>query len=208
MTGVEPVLRAQWQRLRGWIEDERVLERAADPSGLGGWTVGDLVVHLGYGIRMVAEVTAATDREPIPLTSYVAGYRPARDRIATDTSVVASSLQGRELTGIDEMAGEAWRALDVGLPPVVLGRRGPLRRDDFLATRLLELVAHGDDLHRLLGPSHSSPLLPSAVDRVAGVLADGYQAVTGRPAEWDGVELIRVATGRTTTDDPAMPLLS
>jgi len=206
--GVEPVLREQWDRLRGWIEDERVLERAAEPSGLGGWTVGDLVVHLGYGIRMVAEVTAATDREPIPLTDYVAGYAPARDQIAEDTSVVAASLRGRELAGIDEMAAEAWRALDAGLPPVVLGRRGPLRRDDFLVTRLLEVVTHGDDLHRLLGSDHPSPLLPGAVDRVAQVLADGYRAVTGRPAGWTGVELIRVATGRTTTDDPAMPLLS
>ena len=208
MTGVEPLLREQWSRLRAWVESERVLEHAAEPSGLGAWTVGDLVVHLGYGLRMVAEVTAATDVEPISLAGYVAGYSPARGRIATDTVALAASLRGRELAGIDAMAAEAWRALDGGLPPVVLGRRGPLRRDDFLSTRLVELVTHGDDLHCGFGPGRPSPLLPAAVDLVAAVLADGYQAATGRPARWGGVELIRVATGRTTTDDPAMPLLS
>ncbi|UMG94398.1 maleylpyruvate isomerase N-terminal domain-containing protein [Nocardioides sp. TF02-7] len=208
MTETALLLRRQWDVLRAWLETERVLDRAAEPSGLGGWTVADLVVHLGYGLRMVAEVTPATDQHPIDVGRYVAGYVPAQEQIATDTSVLATSLQGEELAGIDALAAQAWQALEVGLPPVVLGRRGPLRSDDFLLTRLLELVAHGDDLHRLLGPDRTSPLLPAAVDRVAAVLADAYQQATGRPAGWTGLDLVRAATGRTATDDPALPLLS
>lgn len=201
------LLRDQWDQLRAWVEGEGVLDHADEPSGLGGWTVSDLVVHLGYGLRMVAQLEA-TELEPITLAAYVAGYSPAHRQIAADTETVAEPLRGRELAGIDELADEAWRALDAGLPPVVLGRRGPLRRDDFLATRLIELVTHGDDLHRGFGPGRPSPLVPAAVDRVAAVLADGYREVTGRPPRWAGLDLVRVATGRTPTDDPAMPLLS
>ena len=146
---IEPLLREQWAALRAWIVAEGVLDRAAESSGLGAWTVGDLA-----------------------------------------------------------LAAEAWTALDAGLPTVVLGRRGPLRRDDFLLTRLLEVVTHGDDLHRLLRVHRPAPLLPIAVDRVAAVLTAGYRQRTDRQPPWTGIELIRVATGRTVTGDPVMPLLS
>lgn len=208
MTPIERTLRQQWQVLRTWLEAERVLDHAGEPSGLGEWTIGDLVVHLGYGLRMIADLTPATDRDPIPLARYVAGYAPAHRQIAGDTADAASSLRGRELEGIDAAAAEAWRALDGGLPEVVLGRRGPLRPEDFLLTRLLELVAHGDDLHRRLRPDRPTPLLAEAVTAVSAVLADGYQQAAGRPPGWAGIDLVRVATGRTATDDPVMPLLS
>lgn len=208
MTGIESLLRRQWQVLRSWVGDEYVLDHADEPSGLGDWTIGDLVVHLGYGLRMVAELTPATDQDPIPVVRYVAGYAAAHQQIAADTSEVAASLRGGELDGLDQLAGEAWAVLDMGLPEVVLGRRGPLQRDDFLLTRLLELVAHGDDLHRRLRPDRPSPALPEAGAAVAAVLAEGYEQAAGRPPRWAGIDLIRVATGRTPTEDPLMPLLS
>lgn len=208
MTDTDPVLREQWHALRSWLAEQRVLDLADQPSGLGTWTVADLVVHLGYGLRMVAEVGPAAGQEPISLARYVAGYAPAHQQIASDTTAVARSLRGRELEGVDDLAGEAWRALDAGLPPVVLGRRGPLRSDDFLLTRLLELVAHGDDLHRVLGSGLPSPVLPVALERVAAVLAEAYEHVAGRAARWSGLDLVRVATGRLPADDPALPLLS
>lgn len=208
MTHTEPVLREQWRALRSWLAEERVLDLADQPSGLGAWTVRDLVVHLGYGLHMVAEVTPAPDRDPISLASYVAGYHPAQHQIADDTTSLARSLRGRELAGVDELAAEAWRSLDDGFPAVVLGRRGPLRGDDFLLTRLLELVTHGDDLHRVLGPDRPSPVLPDALEVVVCALSDAYEHAAGRPARWSGLDLVRVAAGRASTDDPTMPLLS
>jgi uncharacterized protein (TIGR03083 family) len=208
MDETESLLREQWGVLRAWLAGEEVLARADEPSGLGAWTVSDLVVHLGYGLRMVAGVASAEGREPITVARYVAGYAPAHEQIATDTGHLSASLRGAELAGLDRMAAEAWAALDAGFPSVVLGRRGPLRGDDFLRTRLLELVTHGDDLHRVLGPDHRSPLLPGAVDEVAAVLDDAYRQSTGRSPQWTGIALVRAATGRTATDDPAMPLLS
>ncbi len=194
--------------LRDWLETEDVLSRAAAPSYVGTWSVGELVVHLGYGLRMLAEVDAI-DREPLTLGRYVAGYAPAQDRIAADTAAVAASLRGRELAGVDRLVAEAWASLDAGLPPVVLGRRGPLRRDDFLRTRLIELVAHGDDLHRVVGGASRSPVLPAALGEVAAVLAGVYREIVsgGAAPPWSGMALVRVATGRDVTEDPAMPLL-
>ncbi|NYJ02473.1 uncharacterized protein (TIGR03083 family) [Nocardioides thalensis] len=208
MTHTEPVLREQWRALRSWLADERVLDLADQPSGLGAWTVRDLVVHLGYGLHMVAEVIPAPDRDPISLASYVAGYHPAQHQIADDTTGLARSLRGRELAGIDELAAEAWRSLDDGFPAVVLGRRGPLRGDDFLLTRLLELVTHGDDLHRVVGSERPSPLVSDAVGRVADALSDAYEQSAGRSPRWSGLDLVRVATGRASTDDLTKPLLS
>lgn len=209
--GAAELLRAQWDLLRGWLEDERVLDHAGAPSGLGAWTVSDLVVHLGFALRMVAEVTPS-EREPLTLVEYVGGYAPAHDQIAADTHEVADQHRGRELAGIDSLAAPAWAAIAAGLPDVVLGRRGPLRGEDFLLTRLLELVTHGDDLHRCLlqhtGADRPTPLLPAAVDLVAAALAEGYEQVAGARPAWTGLELVRLATGRTPSDDPHLPLLS
>jgi uncharacterized protein (TIGR03083 family) len=208
MTATDRLLREQWHELRTWLADEGVLDHADQPAGLGEWTVRDLVVHLGYGLRMIADLTPATDEQPIAVTRYIAGYAPAQQQIADDTTTAAAALKGRELAGIDEMAADAWRAIGAGLPPVVRGRRGPLRSEDFLWTRLLEVVVHGDDLHRVIGPVRHTPVQPASLDRVSGVLADAYEEATGRPPPWTGLELVRVATGRAATDDPAMPLLS
>jgi len=207
MTGTEPVLRDQWATLRAWLEHERVLDQADRPSGLGAWTVADLVVHLGYGLRLVA-LLGPCDEEPVSIARYVAGYGPARRQIADDTATTAAALRGRELAGIDALAAEAWRALDAGLPAVVLGRRGPLTLEDFLLTRLVELVTHGDDLHRLLGTDRPSPVVPDALERVSAVLAEAYRQRAGRRPSWSGLDLVRVATGRAPADDPALPLLS
>lgn len=208
MIPAEIILREQWHTLRAWLDRETVLEHAGESSGLGEWTVSDLVVHLGYGLRMIADLAPATDEQPLSVARYVAGYAPARGQIAADTVQTATSLLGRELAGIDDMAAQAWRALDRGLPPVVSGRRGPLRSEDFLWTRLLELVAHGDDLHGAVGRDRETPVLSAALDRVTEVLAAAYEQVAGRPPPWTGIDLVRVATGRTVSDDPAMPLLS
>lgn len=207
MDDVERLLRDQWAELRGWLASEQVLDHADEPSGLPHWRVRDLVIHLGYGLRMTAEVGDADGEQPLDVIAYVAGYAPAQHQIADDTIAIAASLRGRELPGLDSLADEAWQALDRGLPAIVRGRRGPLRRDDFLRTRLIELVVHGDDLHRGRAGARS-PLLPEAVAHVADVLGDGYGRITGRRPPARGLALVRLASGRQPSDDPALPLLA
>jgi uncharacterized protein (TIGR03083 family) len=207
-TGVEQLLRDQWDHLRSWLHREDVLARGHEPSGLGGWTIRDLVAHLGHGLHMIVDVAPARGEQPISITAYVAGYQPARARIEADTAEVATGMGEDVLGGVDRLVDGAWRALSTGVPDLVRGRRGVLSREDFLRTRLIELVVHGDDLHRVISPQRPSPLRTESVDAVAAVLTHGYTERTGRRPSSTGLDLIREATGRVPSDDPAMPLLS
>ena len=88
----------------------------------------------------------------------------------------------------------------------MLARRGPIRRDDYVLTRLIELVVHGDDLARAMGAVLDHPGEPQAVAAVAEALATAYQTATGhRPDENGPLPWIRLAAGRMPSDDPACP---
>ncbi len=110
---MEHLLRQQWSALRGWLEEVDVIGNRQLPSGLGSWSVGELVAHLGLGLGMVADVSAApADAEPMSLGRYVAAYQPAARSIAEMTRELALSLSDDLLGGIDAIAEKSWRALD------------------------------------------------------------------------------------------------
>lgn len=211
---MEVLLRAQWSALRSWLDEVDVRRHGHLPSGLPAWTVAELVAHLGYGLVMLAEVRPAPPgTRPIPVGDYVAQYAPAAPLIAEATRETAAAMDD-VLTGIDAMASEAWAAVDGAdgvdgtVTPVVLGRRGPLAYDDFLLTRLLELVVHGDDLRRAVPGAPSSPVLDEAARVVADALAAAYERrARARPDVADTLAWLRLATGRTPLDDPHLPLL-
>ena len=81
---------------------------------------------------------------------------------ATTWSAGSGVRRPRRSQAIDAIPGEVFQA-----------RRGPISRDDYLLTRLLELVVHGDDLQRALGRT-DAPLLPPAVAAVSDALAAAY----------------------------------
>ncbi len=205
---MEILLRNQWAALREWLDDVDIDRLADAPSGLPGWTVRELVVHLGFGIVMLDEVEAApAGAEPLSVGEYIGRYRPAAPVIAAATRELSAEMPD-VLAGIDALAGRAWGALDRSLPPVVMGRRGPLTRDDFLVTRLVELVVHGDDLHRAAPAGAGSPLLAAATEVVAEALVHAYEGRTGRAPElMESLLWIRTATGRRPSPDPHLPLL-
>ncbi len=178
------------------------------PSGLGDWSVSDLVAHLGLGLGMLTEITPAEDGAvPMSFGRYVGHYPPAAGAIATNTRNLAAELEGDLLAGLDRIATEAFAAIEGLTWAVVLGRRGPLAYSDYLQTRLLELVVHGDDLARATA-SWTSPVLEEAAESVAVTLADAYEQVAGRrPEVTAAMAWIRTAAGRVSSDDPHLPLL-
>ena len=205
---MDDLLRRQWQDLRTWLEDVDALGQADRPTGLVTWTVGDLVAHLGLGLRLVTGIDPAPEGTvPISLREYVAAYPPAATAIAEQTEDVQAELGDGVLAGLDRIAAEAFERLAAVESPVVLARRGPITRDDYVLTRLLELVVHGDDLARALdAPRH--PGDREAVVTVATALAVAYGEITGgppmvgQPLTW-----IRLAAGREPSEDPNLPLL-
>jgi uncharacterized protein (TIGR03083 family) len=206
---VENLLRRQWSALRTWLDDVDALGSRELPSGLGAWTVDDLIAHLGFGLGMVAEIEAApADAEPLSLGRYISAYQPAAPTTAEKTHELAVALNANLLGGIDAIAETSWRALEGSSDAVVMGRRGPLTRDDYLRTRLIELVLHGDDLQRALPGEPPSPVLPEALAVVSDALATAYEEKAGAPPILsDPTSWIRLAGGRTPSDDPYLPLL-
>ena len=206
--GADPLLlwRQQWAALRTWIATAGVLDHGYRPSVLAGWSVGDLVAHLGRGF-FTASMVSESDDAPLTVRQYVTGYAGAAGEIEADARVVAAERGDAPLRWLDQVADDAFALIDVINAPVVRGPRGPITRHDFVVTRLLELVVHGDDLARSVDVG-GSPLVETAVAVVAGALADGYTEVAGRrPSSEHGIDWIRVATGRVPRVDPLLPLL-
>ena len=201
------LLEEQYVALADWLDEVPVSAHLDEPVGLGDWTVRELVAHLGLGIGLSRYVAAAEPGAvPLSLGEYVRAYPPAADQIAEMTREIMASFGDDLVSGFRRTAAEAFEAIDAIPGEVLQARRGPIARDDYLLTRLLELVVHGDDLQRALGRT-DAPLLPAAVTAVSDALAAAYVERTGTRASGAGLEWIRRAAGRVPTDDPHLPLL-
>jgi uncharacterized protein (TIGR03083 family) len=201
------LLEEQFAVLADWLDEVPVSAHLVEPVGLGDWTVRELVAHLGLGIGLSRFVsTAPSDAAPLPLGEYVRAYPPAADQIAGMTRDISAEFGDDLVGGFRRTAAEAFAALDALPGDVLQARRGPITREDYLTTRLLELVVHGDDIQRALGRT-DAPLLPAAVAAVSGALAAAYAERSGRTTDASGLEWIRRAAGRVPDDDPYLPLL-
>jgi uncharacterized protein (TIGR03083 family) len=204
---VRTLLEEQYAVLADWGDEVPVSAHLVEPVGLGDWTVRELVAHLGLGIGLARFVsTAAPDAVPLSLGEYVRSYPPAADQIADMTRDISAEFGDDLVGGFRRTAAEAFAALDALSGEVLQARRGPITRHDYLTTRLLELVVHGDDLQRALCRT-DAPLLPAAVAAVSGALATAYAERSGAATDGSGLEWIRRAAGRVPDGDPYLPLL-
>lgn len=176
---------------------------------LGEWTVAELVAHL---VRAADRVDAYLDQ---PLTADA----PACDRISywrvdLQSEAPAIARRAREQAssiGAGALASTfaaAWRrsherARSLPADHLVQTIRGPMALDEYVATRVLELVVHHLDLRRALD------LPPSADPRAARIVAADLEALLGgpRPRNLGRDRFLLVATGRLPSDDPRFPLL-
>ncbi len=133
---------------------------------------------------------------------------PQRARSPTGPSSWPARSPGTSSPASTIAPGIGFRALDALRTDVVRGPRGAITRDDFILTRVIELVVHGDDLARSVPAIEAPPLLDASRAAVSGALAQAYAEVTGREPEiGDHLMWIRAATGRTPSEDEALPLL-
>ena len=148
---------------RELLRDPRTGRRWADPSALPEMSVGALACHLGRQVTRAADLLTMPSTLPV-LDSVDEHYRrapwvtagslddPANDRTADDAD--AALGHRRLLARVDDDLGTARRALRDGtaLDTVPIPWQGwSLRREDFLLTRLLEVVVHTTDLAASLG---------------------------------------------------------
>lgn len=189
---------------------ERVKPQDWSRTALGSWSLAELVAHL---VRQVSRVTAYADRA-------VPADRPAVDRATYyryDAASLAPEVAARAVADaaavepdtLPAAFAEAWRAdaaLAATLPPdrLVGSIFGPIRLDDYLATRVLEVVIHHLDVRTCLD-------LPAAVSPEGGRVATALleSLLNGpRPRALGRVRFLQVATGRIPSDDPRFPLLA
>jgi len=205
---VEELLRRQWESLLAWLDQIDVEKYSEISTDLGDWTVGDLVAHLGLSLSLAADVgEAPTDVDALSIGQYVAAYPPAADEIAAMTQQTRAALGPDVLGGLRQIGERVWQAVARYDQARVLARRGAMRTSDYLATRLIELVVHGDDLWRALRLG-TTPVIPEALRTVSTALADVYHERTGMVLDPpDDLAWVRDACGRVPSDDPALPLL-
>lgn len=190
-----------------WLDQLPVTEHLTVPVRLGDWTVRELVAHLGLGIGLARHVVAAPPGAvPLSLGEYVRAYPPAADQIAEMTRELSARFGDDLVGGFRRTAAEAFAALDAIPGEVLQARRGPITREDYLLTRVLELVVHGDDLQRALGRD-DAPLLPAAVSAVSDALGAAYLERAGQAPRGEGLDWIRRAAGRAPDIDPHLPML-
>ncbi|MET8556406.1 sterol carrier family protein [Streptomyces sp. NPDC004959] len=160
--------------VRGLGERELAL-----PSGLGEWTVAELVTHLGLTLE---SVTRAIEAEPPtgPQVALTDWPFTTVSRAALNEERVrerAAGLVGRAALDdwLAETATRADRVLDGALPGrLVAAPAGPMALGDLLVTRCVELVVHSDDLARATG--HEVALDRQALAACTRLLADALAA--------------------------------
>jgi uncharacterized protein (TIGR03083 family) len=156
------------------------------PTVLPGWDVRLLVAHLVV-VRtgLVERIAVATSGPALPIAEYVTAYRPAAGIVAAATEETAGEHSGTQL--VERFASLPTAAAAVaGVEPrrVISAARGPLNALDWVATRLVDLVAHADDLSRSLPGREPIPLLRAALAEVTRELTRIFAAqVPGHSVE-------------------------
>jgi uncharacterized protein (TIGR03083 family) len=192
LTTVEDAFRQQWLRLRAWAGDLDPAELRR-PSPLEGWTVADLIAHLGRTMDALAAVQPTPPgTAPMALSEYVGAYPGRAHEIADITRELAATISDDPWAAVDRMAAAAFAQLttlrDLARDPVVGARRGPILLSVLVISRVLERVVHADDLVRSLpdGPpaaGEAGPLHPPAVTLVSAALLDNAVDQAGECVE-------------------------
>ena len=196
-------LHAQWDRLRSWIADVIDDDVADDPSVLDGWTVAELVAHLGRAMEALAVCVPLPDGTvPYTFGEYVGTYVARAADIAETTRQLAVDIAHDPVAEVDARARAAFERLDELGPDdrVVQARRGPVMLSTMATSRVLELVVHADDLAQSVrrGPD---PVDPGALRLVADALLEivvargGWSLEIADPRLW-----VRLAAGRQAYD--------
>ena len=172
------------------------------PSVLEGYTVGGLANHLEIAVGLLPAALDAPEPDgptcrlvefyaADPPEGFYDAVRAGAERRGHGPEDVAAAMQAT----VDDAAARL-PAEDPGRAvPVLLGPGTPARLDDYVSTRIVELVVHGDDLAASAGIGFEPPT--AAAQEVAAVLVDMAMARSGAAA------VLRAFT-RAERSDPAV----
>ena len=154
----------------------------ARPSVLPGWDAHALLAHLDQVLEgMLADLARPTGQAPLAVDVLVGRYAGGAPRIAAREIGRAGqhppqALLERFAAGLS--AAEAVLVPGLDLPATVTSAGGPTSTVDLVATRVVELVVHADDLSRTFPELEPVPLrrpaLGVACRALANVMATRY----------------------------------
>ena len=164
----------QSRTVLGWLQGlpAETFER---PTVLPAWTVRELIGHLVHlHAGFLASLDQPTRDTALPIHEFVTRYRRDVEMIMAATLEASAGLTGPEVvtrleSAIDDLAGRL--EAGVRLAQVIMTPRGPTTIEDYLATRIVELVVHTDDLNRSVPDTPPAPLHRSALARCTRTLA-------------------------------------
>jgi uncharacterized protein (TIGR03083 family) len=165
----------QGRTVHAWLADLPPADFAR-PTVLPGWDVRVLTAHLVLVHAGLARLhNRPTSDRPLPNHEFVRRYRRDVDMITESTLAAADEHSGAELVdrlgaALDEL--EQALGPDAVLPAVIGTTRGPVTPADFLATRIVEVVVHTDDLSRSLPDREPIPLHRGALSRCTRTLTE------------------------------------
>lgn len=164
------------------LEDPQVDARWDDAGASEGMTVGGIATHLvSSGIESLQNFLEAPEPQPsgrlLAPGRYFSGqsldlahedHRSIRDGANAGSQAGSDEIRHRALTAISILTTQLAAASDDRLI-LVLGRF-TMTLDDFTITRLVELLAHSDDLATSLGQVYDPP--PQALSIALTCLTD------------------------------------
>jgi uncharacterized protein (TIGR03083 family) len=164
----------QSRTVLGWLQ-RLPAETFERPTVLPSWTVRQLSGHLVHvHTGCLASLDQPTTDAALPIHEFVTRYRRDVEMIMAATLEASAGLTGPEVvarleSAIDDLASRL--EAGVRLAQVIMTRRGPTTIEDYLATRIVELVVHTDDLNRSVSSVPPAPLQRSALARCTRTLA-------------------------------------
>ena len=223
--GSAAALLTQSGAIRRWLDDLPD-ESFGGPSVLPGWDVRTLVGHLVLVHRGLQRLDGSSSDRALPGFEFVSRYRRDAAMIGESTAAATAGRSPQQLRReLAEAAAAMVNRLGVDPGRVIDTPRGPVSAADFIATRVVELVVHADDLSRSVPDRPAVPLprdaLAVATRALTGMLAarypgrcvevrvppfaavqciEGPRHTRGTPAnvvETDPVTFLRLATGRS-----------
>lgn len=196
-------------------EGDATDQRWASDSALAGFTVGVLVAHTLTAIQWLSMLLDAPPppdaRRPIALGNYYAGMKIATDEDrASDIHAGLRMLAMHAAEKGRDAVLERFRATvehqdeQLAEQPVerVLDMRptipATIALDDFLRTRVLELVVHGDDLAVSVGVDFQPPS-PAAAEAITTLVATATRA-------YGDIAVIRALSRRERAEPDVFPV--
>lgn len=153
-----------WRSLVGAIDDHRW-----DHPALGDWSIRELVAHTDRAYKTLLEYSEGEVRDGHQLYSAAAYYRTVLREETPHVHIAARAKREAHdeedwVVATDRLADEAEKLVARLAPDHVMHLMvGEMRLDQYLATRVVELVVHGLDLAAAIDLPTSAPAPASRV---------------------------------------------